>query len=129
MIVLDTHVFLWHLVDDKRLNRALRKAIIEEPSSVAVPTIVIWESLVLAAKGRITLRLNEPGARLRSWIEQSGFQEAPLTGEIAVLSRILPFEHDDPADRFIAATAHAHGAMLATSDERLRALDWVALAY
>lgn len=129
MIVLDTHVLLWHLVDDKRLNRGLRKTIIAEPSSIFVPTIAIWESLVLASKGRITLAADEPGAVLRTWIKQSGFQEAPLTGEIAVLSRTLPFEHDDPADRFIAATAHALGAKLATSDERLRSLDWIHLAY
>ncbi len=129
MTVLDTHVLIWHLLDDPNLNPNLRRAIIAEPSSILIPTIAIWETLLLAQKGRIEIAATDPGAALRTWIRESGFQEAPLTGDIAILSRTLPFEHDDPADRFIAATAHANGAALATSDERLRRLKWVELAY
>ena len=129
MTVLDTHVLIWHLLDDPNLNPTLRRSIIAEPSSILIPTITIWETLLLAQKGRIEITATDPGAALRTWIRESGFQETPLTGDIAVLSRTLPFEHDDPTDRLIAATAHANGAALATSDERLRRLKWLQLAY
>lgn len=129
MIVIDTHVLIWHLLDDMKLDRSLRKAIVGEPDSILVPTIAIWETLLLAQKGRIEIIAENPGAALRAWIRESGFQEMPLTGEIAVLSRTLQFDHDDPADRFIAATAYAHSARLATSDDRLRRLKWIDLAY
>ena len=129
MTVLDTHVLIWHLLDDPKLHPALRRSIVTEPGAILIPTIAIWETLLLAQKGRIEIAATDPGAALRSWIRDSGFQEAPLTGDIAVLSRTLPFEHDDPADRFIAATAYANGAALATSDERLRRLKWLDLAY
>jgi PIN domain nuclease of toxin-antitoxin system len=127
--VLDTHVLIWHLLDDTNLNPALRRSIVAEPGSILVPTIAIWETLLLAQKGRIEISAGDPGAALRGWIRDSGFQEAALTGDIAVLSRTLPFEHDDPTDRLIAATAYANGAALATSDERLRRLKWLDLAY
>ncbi|MEB3360555.1 MAG: PIN domain-containing protein [Synechococcaceae cyanobacterium] len=46
----------------------------------------------------------------------------PITAEIAVLSRSCIFQHGDPADRLIAATA-LHGRWpLITADEKLRAL-------
>jgi PIN domain nuclease of toxin-antitoxin system len=35
--------------------------------------------------------------------------EAPLTLEIAVAARRLPWSHKDPADRFLAATAQLLG--------------------
>lgn len=129
MIVLDTHVLIWHLLDDPNLHGTLRKAIVKDPGSIRVPTICIWETLLLAQRGRIEFAVSDPGPTLRKWIRLSGFRESPLTGEIALLSRTLEFSHDDPADRFIAATAHSLGARLATSDERLRTLSWVSLAY
>lgn len=129
MIVLDTHVFLWYALDAPELNKALKAEIEKNPSSVQVPSICIWEAMLLAEKGRIQIEGDHPGAVLRGFLEAAGFQEASLTSEIAVLSRTLAFEHEDPADRFIAATSYALGAQLATADERLRALDWVKLAY
>jgi len=41
---------------------------------------------------------------------------------VAVRALDLSDLHDDPADRFIVATALVHGAALMTADERL--LDW-----
>jgi PIN domain nuclease of toxin-antitoxin system len=46
---------------------------------------------------------------------------APLTPEIAVASVQLDM-HPDPADRFIVATALAHGAALVTKDTKIRQL-------
>jgi PIN domain nuclease of toxin-antitoxin system len=129
MIVLDTHVFLWYALDDTQLNGDLKSYMEQRPGDVLVPSICIWEALLLVEKGRIAIAGDDPGAALMRYVNLSGFAEAPLTNEIAALSRSLPFEHDDPADRFIAATAHVRGASLATSDDRLRRLDWVQLAY
>ena len=46
-------------------------------------------------------------------------REAALTHDIAVMSRQLQLPHQDPADRFLAATAAVLGLTLVTSDERL----------
>lgn len=46
----------------------------------------------------------------------------PITPEIALLSRSELFQHGDPADRLIGATALLQGAPLITADARLRAL-------
>ena len=45
--------------------------------------------------------------------------EAPLNREVALRSRTVRVEHDDPADRFLAATADVYDLVLATADRRL----------
>jgi len=45
--------------------------------------------------------------------------EAPLTIDVALASRTVDVEHQDPADRFIVATAKVHGLTLLTADARL----------
>ncbi len=129
MIVLDTHVFIWYALDDPGLKADFKARLAAEPSLVYVPSICLWEAMLLIEQGRIEIDADHPGAALRRYLEISGFGEAPLTSEIAILSRVLEFDYEDPADRFIAATAHSLGAELATSDERLRSLRWVRLAY
>ena len=48
--------------------------------------------------------------------------ELPLDGTVALRALDLAGLHDDPADRFVVATALVHGASLLTADVRL--LDW-----
>jgi len=129
MIVLDTHALLWFVTADQRLNPQLRQALESEPFDVWVPTICFWEAVLLQQRGRIQFHGGDLGRELPSAVRAVGFQEAPLTAEVAVLSRTLAFAHEDPADRFIAATAYALGAQLATSDQRLRELPWIKMAY
>ena len=42
-----------------------------------------------------------------------------MNREVAIQSERLFLPHQDPADRFIAATAVVYGLTLVTSDERL----------
>ena len=45
--------------------------------------------------------------------------DAPLNREVAVHSRSVRLAHEDPADRFLAATADVYELALVTADERL----------
>ena len=122
MIVLDTHVLVWADSDDRRLGRKAR-ALIDQLwaiGEVAVPAIAFWEVGLLQARRRLDLP-----ASVREWrdaVLAAGAIELPLDGAIAVRALDLSGLHDDPADRFIVATALVHGAALMTADERL--LDW-----
>ncbi|MNC89817.1 hypothetical protein D3C83_58150 [compost metagenome] len=72
------------------------------------------------ARGRVKLPTS-----IRDWREalvNAGVVELPLDGAVAVRSLDLTGLHDDPADRFIIATALVHDAVLMTADERL--LNW-----
>ena len=122
MIVLDTHVLVWADSDDRKLGRKAR-ALIDQLwaiGKVAVPAIAFWEVGLLQARRRVDLPTS-----LRDWrdaILAAGVIELPLDGAIAVRALDLSGLHEDPADRFVVATALVHGAALMTADERL--LDW-----
>jgi len=58
------------------------------------------------------------------WIEEALTQDSriellPLLPRIAIEAVQLSWDHPDPADRFIVATARVHGAPLMTSDARM----------
>ena len=82
----------------------------------------VWEALALMNEGRI--RMADP---LR-WVELAAAQlrEAPLTQEIVRAAFALPWEHSDPADRFLAATAKVLKLTLVTADRRLLGLGEIA---
>jgi PIN domain nuclease of toxin-antitoxin system len=63
------------------------------------------------------------GPNLAAWVTHavSGTQEAPFTHEIVLAAMQLSL-HQDPADRFLAATAQVLDLTLVTADQRLLGL-------
>lgn len=119
-LLLDTHIWLWYALGDDRLSDHLKSLILNMDTELWISPISLWEVMLLAEKGKITLA-NKP----EDWIQQSldalQILEAPLIGDIAILSRQINLSHQDPADRFIAATALYYDLKLATVDTRLTA--------
>jgi len=117
--LLDTHIWLWSVEDPSRLGRRVLQELRNPQNERWLSPISTWELLILHAKKRIRLSGN-----ISSWIARATapFQEAPLTHDIALSSRNLPLSHEDPADRFLAATAHVFDLTLVTADARLLGL-------
>lgn len=74
--------------------------------------------LILAEKGRVVLD-PDPLTWLRRVLGTLAFHEAPLNHEVAIQSRLVDFPHQDPVDRFLAATALVYDLTLVTADDRL----------
>lgn len=123
-LLLDTHIWVWYLLADERLSRSLREKISTPSTELWISPISSWEVLTLAARGKLSLQPS-PEMWVRNALEAIDARPAPLTHEISILSRSLEFKHNDPADRFIAATAAHHGLVLATADTNLTGLAWL----
>jgi PIN domain nuclease of toxin-antitoxin system len=80
--------------------------------------ISIWEFLIQVEKRRVVLD-RDPRVWIAAVQEVVPWHEAPLTGEVASRSRLVDLPHQDPADRFIAATAEVYGLTLVTSDDQM----------
>ena len=115
--LLDTHVWLWGINEPERLPTSVRTELEMASEPPRLSPISFWEVVLLAERGRITLSPNP-----RTWLREAArtVREVPLTFEIAAASRQLHLDHEDPADRFIVATAKVFGLRLVTADTRLR---------
>ena len=117
-LLLDTHIWLWSLLDPDRLGGTAIHALQSKENALQISPVSVWEALLLAERGRVTLD-PDPHRWLRKAMSVVPVAEAPLTIDVALASRTVDVEHQDPADRFIVATAAVHGLMLVTADERL----------
>lgn len=121
-LVLDTHVWVWAVEGATNLLSTAALRAIEDAAGHArlyVSAISAWEIAMLVRKGRLVLSRD-----VASWVAAArrppGVRIAPLTASIALDSTSLsPLSTQDPADRFVAATARGLGARLVTCDTAL----------
>jgi PIN domain nuclease of toxin-antitoxin system len=117
-LLLDTHVWLWTRVEPERLGVHAREVLTHPDNELWLSPISVWEVLMLIEKGRVIV--DSPA---REWIERAlrtvPMRACAVTNEVALRSRTLAVEHEDPADRFLAATALVYDLILVTADERL----------
>jgi PIN domain nuclease of toxin-antitoxin system len=118
-LLLDTHVIVWAVADVQRLDSRVATLLADSGNELWMSAVSAWELAMLTERRRVTL-LPDVGRWLESAAAGLGLHEAPLTSAIALDSRRLAVSTDDPADRFIAATARAHGCTLVTADVALR---------
>jgi len=117
-LLLDTHVWLWSHLEPARLRKRVRTALVAPSNELWLSPISVWELLLLVEKGRVAMD-GDP----RAWIEaawsRAPMHEAPISHEVAMRSRAVDGPHQDPADRFLAATAQTYELTLVTDDENL----------
>jgi PIN domain nuclease of toxin-antitoxin system len=122
LIVLDTHALIWFAQGDERLGATARQAIIEHGTEqeVLVPAIAVWEVALVTKRNKVVLGMDAVHWTRRV-LATPGFSLAPLEPEIAIAAVLLSWEHKDPADRMIVATALARRAALVTVDHKIKA--------
>ena len=117
-LLLDTHVWVWSQVEPERVSEEVAAAIESPENELWLSPISVWEVLLLFEKGRLALN-----GSAEDWIEEAmdkmPIREAPVTHEIALTSRVVDLPHQDPADRFLVATAKVMGLTLVTADGHL----------
>ncbi len=116
-------------MDPSALSQTVVNELENEANQLWLSPITTWEILVLANKGRIELD-SPPEDWMRDVLSTLPFYEATLNHEVAMQSRKIPLPHQDPADRFIAASAIVYGLTLITADSHLitGALDYKVLS-
>jgi PIN domain nuclease of toxin-antitoxin system len=123
-LLLDTHIWLWSVLEPQRISRRVESALADSANELWLSPISVGELIVLLRKGRLSLPQD-----LSAWIAQTmadlELSEAPLTIEVALAVSSLNFPHGDPADHFLAATAKALDMTLVTADAHLIGLSGI----
>lgn len=121
-VLLDTHAFLWWVLEDPRLS-ARAQSVIEAPDNdVLVSAVSAWEIAIKSADAR--LDLPEPAQTyVPGRIAANGFRELDVTVEHAVRVAGLPAIHRDPFDRLLVAQAQAELIPIISGDPTIARYD------
>lgn len=119
-LLLDTHVALWVLADDRRLSATARELVEDERHSCYLSAASVWEIAIKSGVGklRVPARFLEV---LREAMMLRGVESLPIydTHTAAVIG--LPLHHRDPFDRLLVAQSMIEGMDIVSKDEILGA--------
>lgn len=118
-LLLDTHIFLWWLLDSPRLPDDAADLISRPSSVVCVSAASIWEVSIKSALGRLDLG----GVDLVAEVDANGFSELGVSGAHGWSAGRLPLHHRDPFDRLLVAQARHEQLVLVSDDEVLARYD------
>jgi PIN domain nuclease of toxin-antitoxin system len=118
MVLLDTSVLIFWTLAREKLSKNAEDAI-SCARLVNISSISIWEIGIKVKRGKLTLPLS-----LRNYVDRlkmlGSFSILPVTEEIWIKNIELDWDHKDPADRTIVATAADLACTLITSDTTIR---------
>ncbi len=122
MILLDSHVLAWALLEQSRIGPKTRR-LIDRSTSRFVSSLTHVEFTIKAMKGRVVVP-----AELLDDVESVGLEVLPFAARHAqCLREFTDLANHDPFDRMLLAQARADGLTFVTADRRLLelGLDWV----
>ncbi len=115
-LLLDTHPFVWFLIEPRRIPSRLMTLLTDPSRIVHVSAVVVWEATIKSGLGKLALPLD----RLEATIAAAGFTVVPVTAAHALEVRHLPALHRDPFDRLLIAQARSERLTLVTRDPAIR---------
>jgi PIN domain nuclease of toxin-antitoxin system len=116
-LLLDTHIAIWALIDDRRLGKVASSLIDADDNEIFVSAVSILEIAIKrgihkAGPGRIAVSATD--ALLR--FERAGFLFLDISPAHAAKVEHLPGIHGDPFDRLLVAQAMHEPMKLLTRD-------------
>ena len=121
MIVLDTHALLWWALDPGQLSARAKDACEQmEREGAFASAISVWELGVKVKNGKLDLGM--PISEFVRRLQVSNVVElVAVDASIWLRTVMLEWDHRDPADRVIVATALEKGLPLLSKDQNLHA--------
>jgi len=117
--LLDTHTALWASEEAPQLSQRVRDLILDRsPHDFVIADTTLVETARLIADGRYPIS-RDPVEFLDKLC--SLFAPVPITNQIAWRAASFEWEHRDPADRLICATALENDLILITRDRKITA--------
>lgn len=113
-ILLDTHAWVWSLTADARLTPAATAAM-EQAETVSISAISLFEVGQKVRLGKWP-EMEPFLGRLIALAEEQGGRFVDLGPRESLLAATLAWDHRDPFDRIIGATAMAKGLALVSAD-------------
>ena len=119
-LLLDTHIFLWLINNDRRLSQQYRQAIQDPNNQKHLSVASIWECTIKYQNGKLDFPSSPetylPEERRKHLIKTLTVNEDSIVPLIK-----LPLVHKDPFDRLIISQALQHDLIIMTEDRLILA--------
>jgi PIN domain nuclease of toxin-antitoxin system len=118
--LLDTHIFLWFIDGDRRVDAALRDEIRDPDNEVYLSVVSVWEAVVKYRLGKLSLP-EPPDVLFPKARQLHGMKSLPIYEPSATRLAHLPSHHNHTFDRLLICQALEHDLTLVTVDSSIRA--------
>ncbi|HVV99902.1 MAG TPA: type II toxin-antitoxin system VapC family toxin [Planctomycetaceae bacterium] len=117
-LLLDTHAFLWFLLDDPQLSMKGEALIGDSTNDILVSPATLWEIAIKISIGKYSLP--EPFATfMERELAINGFEILHISVRHTELVSSLPFHHKDPFDRMLVAQSMGEQVPILSVDDAL----------
>lgn len=121
-VLVDTHIAIWAMTDDKSLPEVARKILLDKNNIIYYSTVSVWEIMI-----KHSIRPNEfliDGQGFVNNCIASGYKNLPLLNEHTFALDSLHYsenapQHKDPFDRILISQAKTEGMCFLTHDLKL----------
>ncbi|QUS62546.1 type II toxin-antitoxin system VapC family toxin (plasmid) [Synechocystis sp. PCC 7339] len=117
-LLLDTHILLWWLGNDRRLTPNERAVITNPEYFVFVSAASIWEMSIKKSLGKLSTPDN-----LLAVLKANNFRVLDITAEHSLAIANLPEYHKDPFDRMLIVQAQTEELTLISQDSKFSQYD------
>jgi PIN domain nuclease of toxin-antitoxin system len=102
--LLDTHTFIWFVLNDTQLSRPADRLITDPTNEVLVSPATYWEIAIKVGKKKLDL-LAPYDDFMNQGIQGNDFGILPITTTHTSRLTTMPMHHKDPFDRLLIAQA------------------------
>jgi PIN domain nuclease of toxin-antitoxin system len=115
-LLLDTHTFLWLIIEDPRLTENVQKLFLNPDNDIFLSIASAWEIAIKSSLGK--LHLAEPLEKLITReIKLNGIYLLHIELKHVMTVAGLPFHHCDPFDRILVAQCRSENLPILSSDQ------------
>ena len=113
--LLDTHVFLWFILDNEKISSKALNIISNRNNELFLSAASGWEVAIKAHLGKIQLN-NNPEIFIPEHLSANSIKSLPIKMSHMLHTFTLPFHHKDPFDRLIISQAQLEKMSIITAD-------------
>lgn len=117
-ILLDTHIFLWFIDEDIRLNALWRKDINNPDNQIFLSVVSVWECIIKNQIGKLNFP-KKPEIYLPQKRKEYLIKSLPVHEDSLYHLSKLPLLHKDPFDRLLISQSLRDNLMIMTEDSTI----------
>jgi PIN domain nuclease of toxin-antitoxin system len=120
--LLDTHIFLWWILQDPKLSRMSGDVIADPGNELYFSAASTWEMVIKSAIGKLSLP-SSPETFVKEQLFLNDITPLPVTMAHTFALAGLPLIHKDPFDRMLIAQTLYENLTLITDDPTIKQYD------